>query len=49
MAVRPDDFMFGISKWLRGDEDSLDADAAAHLLGETILLHRKWLLSKIRK
>jgi len=41
--------MFGISQWIRGDLDSLDADAAAHVLGETILLHRQWLLSKVRK
>ena len=40
--------MDGVAEWMRGEE-SLAGDAAASILGETLLMHRLWLKSKFKK
>ena len=48
-AQRRDFFAFGegLSSLFRGD-DTEESDAAASLLGETVLMHRAWLKTKFK-
>lgn len=48
MLRSPGDFWDALAGALRGDA-ALEAEAAGHILAETILLHRNWLRAHIKK